>query len=197
VSNLRTYQGLTILADGSLSEGVSSPLGIYCFWHRCVIPVAYRYRNRKIAVMTSRSFDDEYMARIIKKFGFEAVRGSSSRGAVEALMGMKQNLARGNPVAFTSDGPRGPVYLAKPGQILLAKKTGRWIVCFHFAVERAWVLNSWDRMIIPKPFSRVSGWGSTALRVPAEAGEQEIIAFHQEMQAMLDRCRERAEAMLT
>jgi hypothetical protein len=146
--------------------------------------------------MTSRSFDGEYIARIIKKLGFSAVRGSSSRGAVGALMGMKQELDNGNPVAFTIDGPRGPIYVAKPGPILLAKRSGHGIVCFYIAVERAWVLNSWDRMMIPKPFSRVAGFGSTTLRVPAEATEEEMAAFHQQMQAMLDRCRERAEGML-
>jgi lysophospholipid acyltransferase (LPLAT)-like uncharacterized protein len=191
-----TLRFQTRVEEDCLSDGMSSPLGIYCFWHRCVIPVASRYRNRKIAVMTSRSFDGEYIARIIRKLGFGAVRGSSSKGAVGALMGMKQELDQGNPVAFTIDGPRGPIYVAKPVPILLAQKTGHGIVCFHIAVERAWVLNSWDRMIIPKPFSRVAGWGSTTLHVPAEASEQEMAALHQQMQAMLDRCREQAEAML-
>jgi hypothetical protein len=192
-----TLRFQTAVEEGCLSDGMSSPLGIYCFWHRCVIPVAHRFRNRKIAVMTSRSFDGEYIARIIKKLGFGAVRGSSSRGAVGALMGMKQELDQGNPVAFTIDGPRGPIYVAKPGPILLSQKTGYGIVCFHIAVERAWILKSWDRMMIPKPFSRVAGWGSTTLYVPAEATEEEMAAFHQQMQAMLDRCREQAEAMLT
>ncbi|HXB20726.1 MAG TPA: lysophospholipid acyltransferase family protein [Candidatus Solibacter sp.] len=191
-----TLRFRTAVEEGCLSDGMSSPVGIYCFWHRCVIPIAHRYRNRKIAVMTSRSFDGEYIARIIKKLGFGAVRGSSSRGAVGALMGMKQELDQGNPVAFTIDGPRGPIYVAKPGPIWLAKKSGHGIVCFHIAVERAWILKSWDRMMIPKPFSRVAGWGSTTLRVPAEATEQEMQALHQQMQAMLDRSRERAEAML-
>jgi lysophospholipid acyltransferase (LPLAT)-like uncharacterized protein len=86
--------------------------------------------------------------------------------------------------------------VAKPGPILLAKKSGQGIVCFHIAVERAWVLNSWDRMMIPKPFSRVAGWGSTTLRVPAEATEEEMAFLHQQMQAALDRCREKAEGML-
>ena len=187
----------TVLEEGCLSDGMSSPLGIYCFWHRCLIPVAYRYRNRNIAVMTSRSFDGEYTARIIKKLGFGAVRGSSSRYAVEALMGMVRELDRGNPVALTVDGPQGPMYVAKPGPILLAQKTGYGIVCLHAAVERAWILKSWDRMMIPKPFSRIAGWGSTTLHVPAEATEQEITDLHRQMQNMLDRCRERAEAMLT
>lgn len=191
-----TLRFQTAVEEGCLSDGMTSPLGIYCFWHQCVIPVAHRFRNRKVAVMTSRSFDGEYIARIIKKLGFGAVRGSSSRGAVGALMGMKQELDQGNPVAFTIDGPRGPIYVAKPGPILLAKKTGQGIVCFHIAVERAWVLNSWDRMMIPKPFSRVAGWGSTTMHVPAEATEEEMTVLHQQMQAALDRCREQAEGML-
>ena len=182
--------------EGCLSDGVASPIGIYCFWHRCVIPVAYRFRGRKIAVMTSRSFDGEYIARIIKKLGFGAVRGSSSRGAVGALMGMKQELDAGNPVALTIDGPRGPIYVAKPGPVLMAKKTGHGTVCFYAAVERAWVLKSWDRMMIPKPFSRVAAWGTPTLYVPAEATDEEMEALHQQMQAMLDRCREKAEEML-
>jgi len=191
-----TLRFQTAVEEGCLSDGMSSPLGIYCFWHQCVIPVAHRFRDRKIAVMTSRSFDGEYIARIIKKLGFGAVRGSSSRGAVGALMGMKQELDQANPVAFTIDGPRGPIHVAKPGPVWLAKNTGQGIVCFHIAVERAWVLNSWDRMIIPKPFSRVAGWGSATLHVPADAAEQEMQALHQQMQAMLDRCRAKAEAML-
>jgi lysophospholipid acyltransferase (LPLAT)-like uncharacterized protein len=192
-----TLRFQTTVEEGCLSDGWTSPLGIYCFWHQCVIPVAHRYRNRNIAVMASRSFDGEYITRIIKKLGFGAVRGSSSRNAVEALIGMKQELDEGNPVGFTIDGPRGPIYVAKPGPVLLAKKTGCGIVCFHFAVERAWRLNSWDRLMIPKPFSRAAGWGSTTLRVPPDATEQEITALNQQMQTMLDRCRERAEAMLT
>lgn len=191
-----TLRFQTAVEEGCLSDGASSPIGIYCFWHRCVIPVAHRFRNRSVAVMTSRSFDGEYIARIIKKLGFGAVRGSSSRGAVGALMGMKQELDKGHPVAFTIDGPRGPIYVAKPGPILLAKRSGEGIVCFYIAVERAWVLNSWDRMMIPKPFSRVAGFGSTTLHVPAQATEEEMTAFHEQMQAMLDRCREQAEAML-
>jgi len=111
-------------------------------------------------------------------------------------MGMKQELDAGNPVAFTIDGPRGPIYVAKPGPVLLAKKSGHGIVCFYVAVERAWVLKSWDRMMIPKPFSRVAAWGTPTLYIPAQATDEQMAAFHQQMQAMLDRCRERAEAML-
>ena len=143
--------------------------------------------------MTSRSFDGEYIARIIQKLGFTAVRGSSSRGAVGALFGMRQQLEQGHGAVFTIDGPRGPRYVAKPGPVLLAKKTGIPVSCFYVAVERAWILNSWDQMIIPKPFSRAAIYASSPMHVPAEATEEQMLALHQQMQETLERCRMGAE----
>jgi lysophospholipid acyltransferase (LPLAT)-like uncharacterized protein len=174
------------------SFGVSEPT-IWCFWHRCVIPATYRCRNNQIAVMTSQSFDGEYIARVIKKLGFGAVRGSSSRGAVGALLGMRRELELGNAVAFTIDGPRGPRYVAKPGPVLLAKKTGIPIGCFYIALERAWVLNSWDRMMVPKPFSRAVFYASSPMFVPPDSSDEQMKALHQQMQDTLERCRLKAE----
>jgi len=173
----------------------AAPTSIWCFWHRCVIPAAYRFRKQKIAVMASRSFDGEYIARIIQKLGFIPVRGSSSRGGMAALLGMREQLEQGHPAVFTIDGPRGPRYVAKPGPVLLAKNTGVPISCFYVAVERAWILNSWDLMIIPKPFSRAMFYGSSPIHVPPNATEEQMSALHQQMQETLERCRLRAEAV--
>jgi hypothetical protein len=174
-----------------------SPVCIWTFWHRCVIAATHRCRDNQIAVMTSRSFDGEYIARIISKFGFIPVRGSSSRGAVGALLGMRQQLEQGHSVAFTIDGPRGPRYVAKPGPVLLAKKTGVPIGCFYIHLERAWVLNSWDRMMIPKPFSRAAFYASSPIVVPPDATEEQMKAFHQQMQDTLERCRLNAEKAIS
>ena len=174
-----------------------APASIWCFWHRCVIPAAYRFRKKRIAVMTSRSFDGEYIARIIQKLGFVAVRGSSSRGAVGALFGMRNQLEQGHLAVFTIDGPRGPRYVAKPGPVLLAKKTGSPISCFYVAIERAWILNSWDLMIIPKPFSRAAVYASSPMSVPPDASEDQMSALHQQMQETLERCRLRAEEVFS
>jgi lysophospholipid acyltransferase (LPLAT)-like uncharacterized protein len=144
--------------------------------------------------MASRSFDGEYIARIIQKLGLIAVRGSSSRGAVGAMFGMREQLERGNCAVFTIDGPRGPRYVAKPGPVLLAKKTGVSINCFYVAVERAWILKSWDRMIIPKPFSKAAVCASGPIHVPADATDEQMTALHQQMQETLERCRLGAEA---
>jgi len=167
---------------------------VYCFWHRCVFASAYFYRNRQVAVMTSRSFDGENIARIIQNLGFRPVRGSSSRGAVGALLGMHKEIEAGRTAAFTIDGPRGPRYVAKPGPVLLAKNTGVPIVCFHMALERAWVLKSWDLTMIPKPFSRALLRVSRQIPVPPDADEATLQRIHAEMQAALDRVREDADA---
>jgi lysophospholipid acyltransferase (LPLAT)-like uncharacterized protein len=183
---------------GCLYDGCGhTATSIWCFWHRSVLPAAYRFRSQGLAVMTSRSFDGEYIARIIQKLGFIAVRGSSSRGAVGALIGMRQQLEQGHPVVFTIDGPRGPRYVAKPGPVLLAKKTGIPISCFYIAVERAWILNSWDQMIIPKPFSRAVIYASSPMQVPADATEEQMAALHQQMQETLERCRLKAEEVFS
>ncbi len=105
--------------------------------------------------MSSNSYDGEYMGRIIHKFGFVAVKGSSSRNAVRALLGLRRALQQGWAVAFALDGPRGPRHKVKPGPVALARSSGTPLTMFHIAVDRAWVLNTWDRLIIPKPFSRV------------------------------------------
>ncbi|MBI2681733.1 MAG: lysophospholipid acyltransferase family protein [Acidobacteriales bacterium] len=167
---------------------------VYCFWHRCILPAAWFFRHRDIAVMTSRSYDGEYIARIIQRLGFRAVRGSSSRGAVRALLGMHTEIEQGRVAAFTIDGPRGPRYVAKPGPVLLARHTGVPIVVFHIAVERAWTLGSWDRMIIPKPFSRAVLCTSRIMTVPEDSDHDLRESKHAEMQAALDRVREKADA---
>jgi lysophospholipid acyltransferase (LPLAT)-like uncharacterized protein len=175
----------------------AGPPAIWCFWHRAVIPATYRFRNKGLVVMTSRSFDGEYIARIIQKLGFAAVRGSSSRGAVGALLGMRQQLEKGHGVVFTIDGPRGPRYVAKQGPVLLAKKTGFPISCFYIAVKSAWILNSWDQMIIPKPFSQAAIYASDPMYVPADATDEQMSTLHQQMQETLERCRLGAEAALS
>ncbi|MBZ5508356.1 MAG: lysophospholipid acyltransferase family protein [Acidobacteriia bacterium] len=193
-----TLRYMFIPEPGCLADSHgSAPPSIWCFWHRSVLPAAYRFRNKKLAVMTSRSFDGEYIARIIQKLGFIPVRGSSSRGAVGALLGMRQQLEQGHATVFTIDGPRGPRYVAKPGPVLLAKKTGVSINCFYVAVERAWILNSWDQMIIPKPFSRAAIYASSPMYVPSDATDEQMSSLHQQMQETLERCKAGAEEQLS
>jgi lysophospholipid acyltransferase (LPLAT)-like uncharacterized protein len=164
------------------------------FWHACIIPATYLCRDLGVRVMSSNSYDGEYMGRIIRKFGFVAVKGSSSRNAVRALLGLRRALQEGWSVAFSIDGPRGPRYKVKPGPVALARSSGVSMTMFHVAVEKAWVLKTWDRLIIPKPFSRVLLRFGNLIVVPPEANDEDLRRYEEQLQNSLDRVREFAEA---
>ena len=164
------------------------------FWHSCMIPATYIFRDLGIRVMSSNSYDGEYMGRIIHKFGFVAVKGSSSRNAVRALLGLRRSLEDGWTVAFTLDGPRGPRHKVKPGPVALARSSGLALTMFHAAVDRAWVLNSWDRLVIPIPFSRVLVRVGKLINVPGNATDEEVEHYTAELQAALDRVCQFSEA---
>jgi lysophospholipid acyltransferase (LPLAT)-like uncharacterized protein len=161
-----------------------------------VIVATWYFRSRGIAVMTSRSFDGEYIARIIERFGFVAVRGSSSRGGPTALLGMNRALADGRIAAFTIDGPRGPRFMAKPGPVMLARMSGAPILCFYLAVDRPWILHSWDAMMIPRPFSKVHVRWTKLIHVPPDATNEQMNDCHHQMQDALERARKDAVAAL-
>jgi lysophospholipid acyltransferase (LPLAT)-like uncharacterized protein len=133
---------------------------IFAFWHCSLLACAHRFRNLGIAILVSRSFDGELIARTVELLGFVAVRGSSSRGGATALRAMAQAFAEGRRCAFTADGPKGPPRMAKPGPVQLAQLTGAtWIGAFHAEPSHAWRLRSWDSFMIPKPFCTVTfGW---------------------------------------
>ncbi len=179
--------------EGAQQEVAQRPL-IISFWHACILPATYLFRNVGIRVMSSNSYDGEYMGRIIHKFGFVAVKGSSSRNAVRALLGLRRALQQGWAVAFTLDGPRGPRQKVKPGPVALARSSGVPLTTFHIAVDQAWVLNTWDRLIIPKPFSRVLMRFGKLIAVPVDASDEAVDRFQQQLQDSLDRIREFAEA---
>jgi len=170
---------------------------IYAFWHRAVFASTWLWRKTGIAVMVSRSFDGEYIARIIEKLGFVAVRGSSSRGGALALLGLKDQLERGNTVAFTIDGPRGPKYVAKPGPVLLSRASGLPMAAFYVAIDDPWVLNTWDAMVLPKPFSKALVRLSAKMQVPADADDAQMAEFHRQLQRALERVTSFAEANVT
>lgn len=143
--------------------------------------------------MVSRSFDGEYIARTIEKFGFTVVRGSSSRGGAAALLGLRKCLERGTSVAFTIDGPRGPRNVAKPGPVLLARESGQPIAVFYVALEKAWTLKTWDGLMIPKPFSKALVRAGVKMRVPPGANDAEMADFHGQLQSALERVTRFAE----
>ncbi len=183
--------GPTLRVAVSYEEGAQKTLGerplVASFWHECMIPATYLFRDMGIRVMSSFSYDGEYMGRIIRRFGFVAVKGSSSRNPVRALLGLRRSLEEGWTVAFTLDGPRGPRRKVKPGPAGLARSAGTAMTMFHAAVENAWVIRSWDRMMIPKPFSRVLVRVGKLIHVPPDASDRDLVRYGDELQASLDR----------
>lgn len=135
---------------------------VFAFWHEGLLSAAYRFRGLGIAILISRSFDGELIARTVERLGFRAVRGSSTRGGAAGLRGMADAYAGQRICAFTADGPKGPRQVAKAGPVQLAQLAeAPWLGCFHAEPERAWRLRSWDRFAIPKPFSTVRfGWAT-------------------------------------
>ena len=158
-----------------------------------MLPTALYYRRTHAVILISRSFDGELITRTLRLFGFDAVRGSSSRAGGEGLRGLKRVIESGRPAIFTADGPRGPIYQTKMGPIKLAQTTGAPIGAFHFQPERAWVINSWDRFLVPKPFTRiVVSWAQWTRVSGAELSNEEMESKRAELNAALERARLRA-----
>lgn len=169
-------------------------LPIYVFWHDRIFLTTYWWRNRRIVVMTSRSFDGEYIARFIQRFGYGAVRGSSTRGGVGAIVEMMRLMRAGCTTAFTIDGPKGPRYVAKMGAVLLAKKSGQPILPVTMALERYWTTPSWDRFQIPKPFTRAHVYVAPPIYVPPDADDNLLDAKRNELQQALDDLNKQGDA---
>jgi lysophospholipid acyltransferase (LPLAT)-like uncharacterized protein len=186
--------GMTLRYEDRAEPGVTPGYQIpgpvvFAFWHRSLLACAHRFKNLDIAILISASFDGELIARTVELMGFKAVRGSSSRGGAAGLKNMQAAYAEGHRCAFTADGPRGPKFVAKPGTAQLAnsvgpvsaegRASGTWVGCFYALPRRAWELKSWDRFLIPKPFSRV------VLTWPAHVPAGEVTPAT--VQAALDR----------
>ncbi len=160
---------------------------VYCFWHNRIPIATYFWRQRGIVVMSSRSFDSEYIARFIQRFGYGAARGSSTRGGKAALIQMIRAVRAGKSAAFTVDGPRGPSYEVKPGAVLLAAKAKAAILPFSISLNRYWQLPSWDKIQIPKPFARAVVVVGQPSKVEDKEAEQD--RQHQALQQALEELR--------
>jgi lysophospholipid acyltransferase (LPLAT)-like uncharacterized protein len=165
---------------------------IYALWHGRIMPGIIYLRDRGIVVMTSENFDGEWIARIIRRFGFVPARGSTSRGGARALVEMRREMRAGRPVAFTLDGPRGPREVAQPGAVWLASASGNPILPFHIESASYWTARSWDRHQVPKPGSRVAVAMGPPIEIAPDADDATIAAGCREIEATLGRLRDEA-----
>jgi lysophospholipid acyltransferase (LPLAT)-like uncharacterized protein len=157
---------------------------IYGFWHEDIIVPAYRFAQPDVHVLISKHADGMLIATAIRWLGFKVVAGSSSRGAAEAVLRLL-NIAAGNHIAITPDGPRGPRQSVQRGIVFVAAKTGLPIVPLGFGYARAWRLNSWDRMALPRPFSRVVSVNLPPIHVPNIEDKEHLEAYRQQVEQAL------------
>ena len=169
---------------------------IMVFWHGRILPATYYFRHRGIVVMSSLNFDAEWTGRIIQRFGYLRVRGSTSRGAARALRQFVREMAGGRPAGFTLDGPRGPAGVAQPGAVWLAKVTGNPLLPFHIEAARHWTVRSWDRTQIPRPFSLMTLAIGAPVDVARDADDAAIERARQALERALQGLREHALQML-
>jgi lysophospholipid acyltransferase (LPLAT)-like uncharacterized protein len=190
----RTWRYEVIAENGvkPVMFGEKAGAEIYCFWHQCVLPCTMYFRHSNATILISRSFDGELITRILRMFGFDAVRGSSSRAGREGLLGLNRVINSGRTAIFTADGPRGPIYETKMGPIKLAQMTGAPIGAFHLQPERAWVMKSWDRFLVPKPFSRIVVSWAAWTHVSQDLAPDDFEGKRQELNDALECARFRA-----
>src|SRR3989454_7575139 len=174
------------------AASLDGQIPIYTFWHNRVFLATHFWQRRRIIVMTSQSFDGEYIARFIQRFGYGAARGSSTRGGTGAIVEMVRLMRAGCPAAFTIDGPKGPRYVAKMGAVLLAKKTGHPILPFTITPVRFWeAKKSWDGFQTPKPFTRARVCIAPPIYVPPDADEEALKDKQDQLQRALDELNKR------
>lgn len=128
---------------------------VFALWHGDMLPLLYHHRGEGVSVLISEHRDGELIARTAQSLGFRTVRGSTTRGASRALVGLARELEAGHDVAVTPDGPRGPARTFAPGALIAAHRAGAPVIAVGVAAARAWRLRSWDRFVIPKPFTTV------------------------------------------
>ena len=171
------------------AEALGHP--IHAFWHGRILPGTVYFKRRGIVVITSENYDGEWIARIIGKFGYGTARGSSSRGALKAMLQLVRDV-RDRPVAFTLDGPRGPARVAQPGALWLSKATGNPIIPFHLEADRHWTMKSWDGSQIPKPFARVGLAFAPPIVVPRDADAAGLAEWARRLETALADCERRS-----
>jgi len=192
----RTYRWRVEGAEHMDAIGRSGHPPIMAFWHGRILPATLFFRDRGIVVVTSANFDGEWIAAVIRRFGYGSARGSSSRGGARALVELRKLMAQGRGAAFTLDGPRGPAGVAQPGAVFLSQVTGHPIVPFHIEASSAWTAKSWDRTQVPKPGATVAIAIGEPYVVTTAADEAGREAACRDLEARLAALEARTRALL-
>ena len=146
---------------------------VFSLWHGQMLPLLYTHRDEGVAVLISEHSDGEIIARIATRLGYNTVRGSTSRGAARALLGLSRVLEGGGDLAITPDGPRGPAKSMAPGVAIVARRAGVVVVGVAASASSAWHLKTWDKFLIPRPFATIHVAYSDAVHVTTADADAE------------------------
>ncbi len=172
---------------------------VFAFWHNRLVVCGELIQRRLIrggrpvALLTSLSRDGELAARMARMRGYQTIRGSTSRGGLGSLLRMHRAIRAGSSAATAPDGPRGPACVVQPGAVMLAKLAGAPIVPLAYAASRSWRVRSWDRLVVPKPFSRAVVTVGAPIEVKADLSDDELAAVSAELERTLNELVARAE----
>ena len=168
---------------------------ILAFWHNRMLLMPFPYRGSKACIMNSSHRDGEIISRVVRRFGIISVRGSSTRGWASGLKGMVEAYQHGYDLIIVPDGPRGPRYQAKPGVLQLARRTGAPVYPVTYGAAWNTHIGSWDRLIIPFPFSKVRYVVGQSVSVPADASLEMMEEKRQELECTLQAITAQADAL--
>lgn len=169
-----------------LSENPDKGL-LYASWHRGLIFFVYFYRSLGFVVMASASKDGELAAQATKRHGWIPIRGSSTSRGSEALREMLPYFKKGHRGGLVVDAPQGPPCVSKIGIIALSKRTGLPIIPVMWSADRCWQLHSWDRTIVPKPFSRiVFQYAEDFIHIPPKSSREDCEDYRRQLDDTLN-----------
>lgn len=178
------------IINGSIEEKIfeSGKFPIYISWHQRFFPgIVFLAKRKPIAIIVSLSKDGDLISGVIKLLGWHPVRGSSSKGGAKALRKINEAVKAGYSLGHIVDGPRGPAGEVKPGLILIAKTSGMPVLPTIISAEKKWIFNSWDRFILPRPFSRIIIRFDKEISIPKKAGNKFLEIIRMELQERLFR----------
>jgi lysophospholipid acyltransferase (LPLAT)-like uncharacterized protein len=182
-------------ADPSVSPAEARKSGqryLYAFFHEVMLFPAYVWNWPEMQIMISDSYDGDICTQIVRKLGFQVVRGSTTRGGARALKEMTHRVDRGH-LCLTPDGPRGPRRHVHQGLAYLASRTGLPVVGAGMAFRNPWRLKSWDRFALPKPFSAAACVAPEALIIPHDAGRATLEDYRREVERRMQQATIEAE----
>jgi lysophospholipid acyltransferase (LPLAT)-like uncharacterized protein len=159
---------------------------VYASWHQRFFPGITLFATRKpIAIIISQSRDGEMIARVVDILGWRSVRGSSSKGGFRALKELRRLTRKGYRVGHIVDGPQGPFGVVKPGLLTIAQFAGTPILPVIMSAEKRWVFNSWDRFMVPKPFSNIFVRFAQPITVPRRLDPDAFEALRQDVEKQI------------